>query len=140
VNPDAARRRLLSEHHGTLSLVVACADDVASRWDGTVDGEPATDDREAVVGPLAAALERAGVTAAGPDMLSDAVRAAGGGLAADPVAAPPYVVVTSRGLLLRGPGETGRLLIECLVTEPVDGWYVRRGDDPESILRVRFRR
>ena len=71
-------------------------------------------DSERVVSPYRTTLDRAGVLADAPAVLRECVEAAGEQLSADPVAAPPYVVVTSEGLLLRATlGE--RLLVRVRV-------------------------
>ena len=46
-----------------------------------------------------------------PRVLADAVAATGHQLSASPVSAPPYVIVTSRGPMLRGTIDPGRLVV-----------------------------
>jgi hypothetical protein len=105
-DPLAARDHLLAEHRDPLATVLDCADAVAAGWEGG-----ATTDPDAVRGPLRAALDRAGVFERLPDLLVTAVRAGGGGLRGRPVAAAPYVTVTSRGPVLRGTLDPGRLVV-----------------------------
>lgn len=137
----AARAHLLSARRELLETVCACADAVAADWP-TVDGRPATTERDRVVGPLAAALERSGALAALPDALSGAVGAAGRSLPAPPVPAPPYVAVTSRGPVLRATLPDGRLVatVAVLAVARGDGpvRYVRTADGPEAALAVSF--
>lgn len=126
---------LLSAHDEPLAATNECADAVVASWDG-----PATR-REAVVGPLRALLERRGVLRRYPAMLTDAVDAAGGSLAASPVAAPPYVAITSRGPVLRATLSDGRLVVRIVLfdveRDPVR--YVRSGRSPEESLAVELR-
>lgn len=101
-----ARRRVLDAHAETVEAVLDCADSVADSWDG-----PATTDPEEVTAPLRAELDARGVWARLPDVLADAVGAAGFSLPASPVAAPPYVAATSRGPVLRATLPEGRLVL-----------------------------
>ena len=101
-----AREHLLDTHRDLLEAVLACADVVAGSWDG---GE--TTDRSAVVEPFEHALEHAGVEQRLPAVLVGAVEALGETLPAEPVAAPPYVAITSRGPVLRATLESGRLVV-----------------------------
>jgi hypothetical protein len=132
----AARDRLLTDHEGVLRTTLRCADAVAASWDA-----PHATDREQVVGPLRAALQRTGVLPALPDLLADAVAAAGGRLQAPPVAAPPYVTVTSRGPVLRATLPEGRLVVTLAVfaVERDPTRYVRGATTPEEALEVAIR-
>lgn len=103
---DRARRHVLNEHHVVVTELDACADAVAGRW-----AEEWATDRAAVVEPLRTCLESRGLLARLPSVLAAAVDAAGFTLPAPPVAAPPYVVVTSRGPILRATIDPGRLVI-----------------------------
>lgn len=64
-----------------------------------------------------AALVAANVLHQLPDVLVSTVDELGGVLGAAPVPAPPYVVVTSRGVLLRATLERGRLVVELRAFE-----------------------
>jgi hypothetical protein len=68
---------------------------------------------------------------------------AGGRLQADPVPAPPYVVVTSVGPLLRATLEAGRLVVtvRAFRVERGDGGtrYVRDATDPSAAVAVELR-
>jgi hypothetical protein len=102
----AARRRVLSAHASVVDGIDACADAVAEPWE-----TDRTTDRDAVVDGFRDALSAAGIDEALPGVLADAVAATGHDLRAAPVAAPPYVVVTSRGPVLRATIDPGRLVI-----------------------------
>ncbi|WP_235853537.1 hypothetical protein [Halosimplex salinum] len=113
VDERAVHERLRDEHADVFDAVAAAAEAVAADEEiATADtgDAPLTDGRA-----LAAALEReladAGVLDRLPAVLETAVDAAGLELAADPVAAPPYVAVTSRGPVLRGSTPDGRLVV-----------------------------
>ncbi|MFC7215253.1 hypothetical protein ACFQO4_14340 [Saliphagus sp. GCM10025334] len=102
----AIERRLRDEHGGVLRRLEAAADAVSEAW----AAETVTE-RAAVVDPLRAELEAAGLLWAFPPLLDDLVESAGYALPARPVAAPPYVVVTSRGPVLRATVDPGRLVV-----------------------------
>lgn len=129
----AVREHLLSERRAWVERVVDCAEAVAATWDGST-----VRDRERVVGPFRAALDRTGVLAAAPTVLAECVAAAGERLDAQPVAAPPYVVVTSEGLVLRATLSDVRLVVRLAVfavgRDPV--CYRRAGRTPEAVVTV----
>jgi hypothetical protein len=137
---DAARAHLLGERRDCLATVADCADAVAAGWDGE-----STTDPDEVVGPLRATLERAGVWSEFPTVLRECVAAAGGRLRAEPVAAPPYVVATSVGPVLRATLDEERLVVTLRVfaVERPGGdgpaRYVRSGTDGEEIVDVAVR-
>jgi len=119
----AVRERILTGHRGTLAATLDAADAVATSG--------ALSDGRALRRRLRARLDDRGLLAAYPVVLRTAVDAAGLALAADPVAAPPYVVVTSRGPVLRGSTGDGRLVVA------VRAFDVRSSDpdpdpDPDS--------
>jgi hypothetical protein len=136
----AVRAHLLGERGGLVATVGDCADAVASGW-----ASEATTDRDAVVGPLRATLDRAGVLAELPTVLRECVAAAGGQLQAEPVAAPPYVVVTSVGPVLRATLDEGRLVVTFRVFaverdgEGSSARYVRSGESAEEAVTVAVR-
>ncbi|ELZ92994.1 hypothetical protein C440_11861 [Haloferax mucosum ATCC BAA-1512] len=103
---DDAERVLRDEHEKLLSVVSRCADAVATEW----DGDWATD-RERVVPPFGRALDGSGALSRLPRALADAVTATGRPMPAPPVAAPPYVVVTGQGVVLRATVGDERLVI-----------------------------
>lgn len=121
------RRRLLEDHGSVVADVGRCADAVAAPWDTS-----RTADRGALVDDFRTALEHAGVLERLPTVLADAVDATGHDLQARPVAGPPYVVVTSRGPLLRATIDPGRLVIRF------DAFEVIRNAEPGR--RVTYRR
>lgn len=122
-----ARTRIHEDHGDVIAEIEHCADAVVASWKA---GEPR--DREAVTAPLQAALEATGTLERLPAVLADAVDAAGGDLRAPPVAAPPYVVVTSRGPVLRATLERRRLVIRFDVFEVVRG---SGGGEPATYRR-----
>lgn len=129
------RDRLLAAHAGPLAATIEYADAVAASWDG-----PATR-REQVVEPLRAVLERAGLLERYPPMLVDAAEVLCSTLPASPVAAPPYVTVTSRGPVLRATLSEDRLVvrIDVFAVERDPVRYVRRGRRPADVLHVERR-
>lgn len=114
-----------SKHPEVLAAIDSCADEVCASW----DGDPTRGSR-AVVDPLTTRLEERGVLDRLPRVLADAVEVAGYDLPATPVAAPPYVVVTSRGPILRATIDPGRLVIRF------DAFEIVRSTDGA----VRYRR
>jgi len=101
-----ARRRIVTEYASIVDGIDTCADAVVAPWETarTTDGQAVTDG-------LHRTLTEAGILEALPRVLADAVEATGYELRANPVAAPPYVVVTSRGPILRATIDPGRLVI-----------------------------
>ena len=140
LDPDAAREHLLTDRRGVVEGTVECAERVAAAWP-----EEGTTDRERVVEPLRATLSEVGLLGAYPSVLAECVAAAGGTLRAEPVAAPPYVTVTSRGPVLRATLDAGRLVVTLAVfeveREAGDGHprYVRGATTPETAVRVEVR-
>lgn len=134
-DPEAAARDHVREQYPALPASVGdCADAVADGW-----AREWTADRDAVVGPLRAELRTRGLLARFPVVLAGAAAAAGYELPADPVPAPPYVVVTSRGPVLRATVADGRLVVrfDVFAVRRADGVrYVRADGDP---LAVAFR-
>jgi hypothetical protein len=139
LDAEAVRAHLLGQRRDWVEAVLDCATAVAAGWDG-----PSTTDRDRVVGPFRAALEAAGALGAAPAVLRECVTAAGGALSADPVAAPPYVVVTGEGLLLRATLET-RLVVAVRpfrlrpTTPGAPPRYERAGETPEAAVAVETR-
>lgn len=138
VATEAVREHLLGERRALVEGVLACADRVAADWD--CDG---TTDRAAVVDPFESLLTASGLTETFPTLLAECVDRAGATLPARPVAAPPYVVVTSEGVVLRATLPDGRLVV-TLRTFDVDRSgerprYVRGPTEPESAVSVAFR-
>lgn len=159
--PDApetrAREHVLENHEDVVVRVLAAADAVADDWSTLADGRRATPERDAVLAPLRTALDRSGVLGRLPEVLTGAVEAAGYRLSATPVAAPPYVAVTSTGPVLRGTVADGRLVLSVDCFEVVRDadlpgadfsrtagsgrvLYARTTTDPAAALTVRFRR
>lgn len=142
----AAREHLLATHESTIDATLAAADAVAADWRRLDDGRPATTDRDALVADLRAELEDRGVLGAFPRTLAYAVEAAGDVLPASPVPAPPYVVLTSTGPVLRGTVDDGRYVIriDCfeVVRDPIGlpapVAYARTAESADEALSVAF--
>ena len=114
----AVRERLLAEHGPLLDAVDGVADAVAERWNDSVAPErrPATADRDAVVPAMREALAAAGALEHLPGLLATGADALGVGLPASPVAAPPYLVVTATGPVVRATvPDAGRLVVSLRV-------------------------
>lgn len=148
----AARDYVLATHDGTISGVLAAAESVADDWPTLADGRRVAADRDEVVGPLRAELDRREILELLPAVLSGAIEAAGYRLSAPPVAAPPYVAVTSTGPVLRGTVADGRLVVavDCFSVlrgaemaghadrTPRRVVYALGGTDANAALSVRF--
>lgn len=104
MDPSAAETRLHGEHGETLATVESALAVAAEGLD-----TPAG--REQVVARQEAALRAAEAFDPLVGLLEAAVDASGADLAARPVAAPPYVVLTGRGPLLRGSDGDRRLVV-----------------------------
>lgn len=139
LDPDAARDRLLDAHYEPVAATVDCAAAVATAFEETVEGAPATRDSRDARSGLDATLDRAGVLEALADAIPDLVDAAGGTLRASPVPAPPYVAVTADGPVLRATVDDERLVARIVVYEVVDGSFVWRDPAPETAVRVSVR-
>ena len=135
LDPDAARAAVLDEHTPVVEGVLACADAVADARELPITDGPGLADA------LETLLRRTDVLPALPAVLATAVEAAGGTLSAQPVAAPPYVAVTSRGPILRATLDGGRLVVTVrafeIVRDPLR--YVRGPSDPAAAVEVDVR-
>ncbi|QDX40473.1 hypothetical protein [Salarchaeum sp. JOR-1] len=120
LDTDAARDAV-RERDALLDTIGECADAVAATWDAD-----AVADSDRLTPLLRRALTDAGVLDALPAVLQEAVDAAGGSLTAPPVAAPPHVVVTSRGPLLRATVDDARLLVRFDCFDVTENAYRRR--------------
>ncbi|AFZ74355.1 hypothetical protein [Natronobacterium gregoryi] len=134
-NPVRETRRRLREDHGSIVATVdCCADAVAEPWDTA-----RTTNRDALVDEFRSELETAGVLEEFPAVLEDAVDATGYELQAQPIPGPPYVVVTSRGPMLRATIDPGRLVIRFDAFEVVRtdrGASYRRRDGVELVVAL----
>jgi hypothetical protein len=102
------RRRILEEHRDTVAAVVEAGTAVAS----ALDDQPVTDGGR-VRRPLDAVLTDRGLKTPLLDLLVTGAQALDATVRGRPVAAPPYLVVTSRGPLCRGTlADGGRLVVE----------------------------
>ncbi|MFB6111052.1 MAG: hypothetical protein ABEJ35_00785 [Halobacteriaceae archaeon] len=102
--------RIRSDHAGLLEKIETHADAVAADWADETVADP-----EAITTPLRRRLADAGLLASLPEILETAASAADLDLPAEPVPAPPYVVVTSHGPVLRATVDTGRLVVRVAV-------------------------
>ncbi|AGB16122.1 hypothetical protein Halru_1514 [Halovivax ruber XH-70] len=103
---ESVRSRLCSAHGNVLAMIEASADATVDTWPADAVAE-----RHRVVDPFRTALAERDVIEELPAILEDLVATAGGDLSVPPVAAPPYVVVTSMGVLLRATLPRGRLVV-----------------------------
>jgi hypothetical protein len=121
--PSVAEAYLRNEESGLLQELSAAADAAADADDPSAE--------------LARLLEEAGVTACLPRVLSGLVDAVGRNLRATPVAAPPYVVVTSRGPVLRATLADGRLVVVLVLFDVSRGPTYERVDGVEIEASLR---
>lgn len=126
---DRVERRVFEDHGDVVEAIGRCADAVAAEWDESPTDAAWTTDRDAVVPAFERALDAAGVLAHLPRVLSDLVTATGHPMPAPPVAAPPYVVVTSEGVVLRASLGEERLVVSF------DAFRIERGDDVRYVRR-----
>jgi hypothetical protein len=124
---ETVRTRLLESHRPTLQRVYDCADVVSSGWS---DDRPT--DRTEVVPPFRALLRKASALEALAVAWAESLTYAGYELPARPVPNPPYVVVTSVGVVLRATVSEGRL-VATLRTFDVSP-YERVGVLPDGLV------
>lgn len=131
VDTDAIAGQVTERHDETLEILADRADTVIERWEG-----PSTTEPTMITDGLRDAIQETGLESDLVGLLETAVGVTDRALAADPVPAPPYLSVTSRGPVLRGPVADGRVVVHIelfRVTEA--GRYVRRTGAP---LRVEW--
>ncbi|MFC6731666.1 MULTISPECIES: hypothetical protein [unclassified Haladaptatus] len=131
------QRALVAEYSETIRETLRCADAVSEAWP-----DESVRDREHLVEPFRALLTDRGVLSTYPAMLATAVEAGGETMQAQPVAAPPYVVVTSTGPLLRATLPAGRLVIRIEAFDVVGSGpptYRRAKSSPDAALSVDYR-
>ena len=133
---SAVASHLRSAHRSTLERALACADAVAAGWD-----DDATNNRQEVVDPYEMLLRRSGLDGALIEALVDAVSEAGLELAARPVPDVPYLAVTTRGVVVRGPTVEGRLVVtlQAFEVDQASEPGYRRGPDLPEALEVEWR-
>ena len=121
--PAVVEDYLRSEEAALVDALSAAADAAADASDPSAE--------------LARLLDQTGVTGRLPRVLSDTVGAVGRRLRATPVAAPPYVVVTSRGPVLRATLSDGRLVVVLAVFDVSRGPTYERVDGVEIEASLR---
>ncbi|GAA0463570.1 hypothetical protein MUK72_08035 [Halococcus dombrowskii] len=130
---QAVHGAVLDDHGSLLETILDCADEVVASWDNE-----GTTERRHVVEPFKNALADRDVTGRLPALLVDAVAALGEELPAEPVAAPPYLTVTSVGPVLRATLADARLVmtIRVFAIERDPTRYVRGAATPAEALIV----
>ena len=121
--PAVVEARLREEESEVLDAVAHAADAAADATDPP--------------GELDRLLSSGGVLGHLPGVLSRVVAATGRRMRATPVAAPPYVVVMSRGPLLRATLADGRLVVTLAVFEVERGPTYRRVEGVEIDAALR---
>jgi hypothetical protein len=131
------RQRILDEHRETVTGVVDTGTAVAS----AIEGWPVTDAGQ-IRQPLEGLLRERGLLAELLELLGTGADALDTEIRGRPVAAPPYLVVTSRGPLCRGTLAAGRRLVVELSLFAVDRrprQYRFCDPDVEECLQVTLR-
>jgi len=111
------KRRCETEHAETIERIGHCADATASMWPESVDGDRYTTDRNSVSSQLTTVFDRAGVRTALVSVLTDLCTHIGEPLPAQPVSAPPYVVISTTGPMVRATLPSGRLVVQFMIFE-----------------------
>lgn len=112
--------------------VVTTLDDIASRIATAWPDTQITEGSQART-IVAAAVESVEIRQHLPVVLESAVGALDAEMAARPVPAPPYVVVTSTGVVLRATTSAGRLVVRFECVEYVDDQYRPLGESRISV-------
>lgn len=103
---QSVRQRLLSEHADTVTAVIETGRELSA----AIEEWPVLDPDQIRL-PLERAVQDSGLSAPLLGMLPTGAAALGGELQGTPVPAPPYLVVTSRGVMCRGTLDDGRRLV-----------------------------
>lgn len=101
-----ARRHIVETYPELCVQIDRCADSVVDGWDRARVTDPA-----AVTDPFECCLEAGGINDRLVTVLTTTAETLGYELPATPVPAPPYVIVTSRGPVLRASLPVGRLVV-----------------------------
>lgn len=134
--PAAIVRAVLASQGEVIEATIAAGQAVAAR----TNGRPA--DPSAFRTELKTALRARDVLTRLPDVLGTAAAAIDTPIAGNPVPAPPYVAVTSRGPLCRGTLADNRRLVitvALFVIERSPRRYRFRDPSPESALAIELR-
>jgi hypothetical protein len=145
----AVHEYLLAEHRDLIEQILACANTVIDQSASATTNQStsATSDENGIpaderVGDLLRTqLDHEGVTERLPAVLSGAVEAIDASLSAEPVAAPPYIVIAKAGPLMRATLDTERLVItiEVFRVDRNTRQFVRTTDDPDEAITVEVR-
>lgn len=126
------RARLLEDHGETVeAAAVALA--------GATGQVRTPADRETAAATVERVVEGEGLGAALVGAVADAVTATGATLPAEPVAAPPYLVPTARGVLVRMTTDDGRAVVLVRAFALTDGGRYAALDDDAERLSVTVR-
>lgn len=130
------REYLLYTHRELLTAVLACADTVVdNRSDNRIPLDVSLADQ------LREQLDRAGIIEQLPAVLTGAVDAMDASLPVEPVCAPPYIVVSNTGPIMRATVNGRRLVItiEAFRVCSDTRQYVRTTSNPGETLAVEIR-
>lgn len=129
-----ARRHIVETYPDVCDRLDACADAVVAQWEGRC-----VTTRRAVIEPFQRCLDHTGLASRLVTLLETTVEAIGHDLPATPVAAPPYLTITSRGPVLRAVLDEQRLVIRFVVFSltPTNGYT--RGQRGTDMLVVELR-
>lgn len=130
-------RRVLETHRETVLEVCGVGNAVAASWPGQTVSEAGQ-----VTDPLADRLDAASLPEQLLDTLDTAVDATEREMTGNPVPAPPYFVVTSRGPTCRATLDDGQrlvLLFELFGVKRRPRTYHFRDPSPTTCLTVRLR-
>lgn len=131
----AISRFVTSRHEPFLTDIESAATAVTESWECDW-----VDDPSAIVDPLGCELDRRNVIDRCPRVIEDVLSELGSRPFAPIVAAPPYVVVTSRGPMLRATLDECRIILLIRVFSVDTGGPVRYERTKELDLDVRFNR
>lgn len=130
---ERTRDHVLAAHRDLVETVLDRADRAAADL-----STPA--DRQVVTARLELALREADLLDALVGVIRSVADELGFELPAEPVPAPPYVVVTARGPMLRLTVDPGRLVVLLRAFERVADGYVRADADPAAAIEVTVHR
>lgn len=136
-NPGAIADWVTASHSDLLVATLDAATTVALAWEGSK-----TPDRDRIVGPLRSELRDRGLLDRYASLLAKLQSRVDDDAGPEIVPAPPYVVITSRGPVLRLSVEPERIVIRLHLFEIERGdtvYYRQRAVTPEDVVRVSVR-